>query len=84
MCNSPKKKRLSISGCILTGDLPGKNSFSQKGKKLEITLTMYSLLGHKSEHSTNNKLLIYKTILKPIWTYGIHPWVWLPLTTYKF
>jgi hypothetical protein len=25
-------------------------------------------------NSTSNKLLIYKTILKPIWTYGIQLW----------
>jgi hypothetical protein len=24
--------------------------------------------------STSNKLLIYKTILKPVWTYGIQLW----------
>ena len=30
--------------------------------------------GRKSELSTENKLLIYKTILKPIWTYGIRLW----------
>jgi hypothetical protein len=37
---------------------------------------MYRLLGHKSELSTNNLLLIhvYKTILKPIWTYRIQLW----------
>jgi hypothetical protein len=29
---------------------------------------MYWLLGGKSKFSTSNKLLIYKTILKPIWT----------------
>jgi hypothetical protein len=34
---------------------------------------MYWLLGHKSKLS-NNKLLIYKVILKPIWTYGIQLW----------
>jgi hypothetical protein len=28
----------------------------------------------KSKFSTSNKLLIYKTILKPIWTYGIELW----------
>jgi hypothetical protein len=39
------------------------------------TLTkMYWLLGRKSKLSTSNKLLIYKTILKPIWTYGIQLW----------
>jgi hypothetical protein len=31
-------------------------------------------MDHKSKLSTNNKLLIYKTILKPIWIYGIQLW----------
>jgi hypothetical protein len=31
-------------------------------------------IGHRSKLSTSNKLLIYKTILKPIWTYGIQLW----------
>jgi hypothetical protein len=35
---------------------------------------MYWLLGRKSKLSKSNKLLIYKTILKPIWTYGIQLW----------
>jgi hypothetical protein len=33
-----------------------------------------SLLGRNSKLSTGNKLLIYKTLLKPIWTYGIQLW----------
>jgi hypothetical protein len=42
---------------------------------LGIALTkMYWLLGRKPKLSTSNKLLIYKTILKPIWTYGIQLW----------
>jgi hypothetical protein len=46
-----------------------------KRKQLGIALTkMYWLLGRKSKLSINNKLLIYKTILKPIWAYGIHLW----------
>jgi hypothetical protein len=66
---------LSISGYTLTGDLPGTNTFFAKRKKLAITLTkMYWLLGRKSKLSTSNKLLIYKTILKPIWTYRIQLW----------
>jgi hypothetical protein len=32
---------------------------------------MHWLLGRKSKLSTSNKILIYKAILKPIWTYGI-------------
>jgi hypothetical protein len=35
---------------------------------------MHWLLGRKSQLSTTNKLLFYKTILKHIWTYGIQLW----------
>jgi hypothetical protein len=35
---------------------------------------MYGLLGRKSKLSIINKLLVYKVILKPIWTYGIQLW----------
>jgi hypothetical protein len=35
---------------------------------------MYWILGRKSELSIENKLLMYRTILKPIWTYGIPLW----------
>jgi hypothetical protein len=46
-----------------------------KRRQLGLSLTKrYWLLGRKSKLSTNNKLLIYKVILKPIWTYGIQLW----------
>jgi hypothetical protein len=46
-----------------------------KRKQLGITLIKtYWLFGRKSKLSTSNKLLLYKTILKPIWTYGIKLW----------
>lgn len=35
---------------------------------------MFCLLGRNSKLSTENKLLLYKSILKPIWTYGIQLW----------
>jgi hypothetical protein len=35
---------------------------------------MYWLLGLHSRLSLFNKLLLYKSILKPIWTYGIQLW----------
>jgi hypothetical protein len=35
---------------------------------------MYWLLGRKSLLSLSNKILLYKTILKPIWTYEIQLW----------
>jgi hypothetical protein len=34
----------------------------------------YRLHGRKSKLSTNNKLLIYKAIHRPIWTNGIQLW----------
>jgi hypothetical protein len=46
-----------------------------KRKQLGITLTkMYWLLGRKSKLFTSNTFFRNKTILKPIWTYGIHLW----------
>jgi hypothetical protein len=47
--------------------LPKNNSEEKKHK-------MHWLHGLKSQLSTNNKILLYKTILKPIWTYGIQLW----------
>jgi hypothetical protein len=35
---------------------------------------MHWLLGRKSQFSLSNKLHLYKTIIKPIWTYGIQLW----------
>jgi len=35
---------------------------------------MYWLLGSKSQLSIESKLLLYKAILKPIWTYGVQLW----------
>jgi hypothetical protein len=52
---------------ISTDDLPGTITFLQNVNSL---VSPSPLLGHKSKLSTNNKLLIYKALLKPIWTYG--------------
>lgn len=35
---------------------------------------MYWLIGHRSKLSVDNKLLLYKSILKLVWTYGIQLW----------
>jgi len=32
------------------------------------------IVGRKSQLSLENKLLVYKVILKPVWTYGIQLW----------
>ena len=35
---------------------------------------LYWLLGRKSNLSTENKLVLYKSIITPVWTYGIQIW----------
>ena len=46
-----------------------------KRKQLGLTFTkMYWLLSRNSKLTINNKLLVYKVIIKPIWCYGIQLW----------
>jgi hypothetical protein len=48
-----------------------------KAKRQQLNLRVkkyYSLIGRTSQLSAEDKLLLYKTILKPIWTYGIELW----------
>jgi len=37
-------------------------------------LQLYRLIGRHSKMNLHNKLLIYKTLLRPIWTYGLELW----------
>jgi len=44
-------------------------------KQLDVKLRkLYRIIGRKSQLSPANKLLVYKAILKPIWTYGLQLW----------
>lgn len=46
-----------------------------KRKQLNLKLRqMYWLLGNQSKLTIENKILIYKSILKPVWTYRIQLW----------
>jgi hypothetical protein len=44
---------------------------------------MHWLLGRRSTLSIESKLLLYKAVLKPIWTYGIQLWGQPPIPTSK-
>jgi hypothetical protein len=70
-----QKEEVKYLGLHLDRSLTWHKHIFVKRKQLGITLTkMYWLLGRKSKLSTNNKFILYKAILKPIWTYGIRLW----------
>jgi hypothetical protein len=71
----PQTEEVKYLGLHLDRRLTWHKHIFTKWKQLGIGLTkMYWLLGRKPKLSINNKLLIYKTILKPIWAYGIQLW----------
>jgi hypothetical protein len=71
----PQEEYVKYLGLLLERSLTWHKYIFIKRKQLGFTLTkMHWLLGRKSKLSTCNKLPIYKTILKPIWTYGIQLW----------
>jgi hypothetical protein len=71
----PQEEHFKYLGLYLDRCLTWHTYIFAKRKQLGLSLTkMYWLLGHKSKLSTNNKLLIYKAILKTLWTYGIQLW----------
>lgn len=62
-------------GMTLDTKLKWKEHVKKKRTELDIKLReMHWLLGRQSKLSIQNKLLIYKQILKPIWIYGIQLW----------
>lgn len=71
----PQTEDVKYLGMHLDRRLTWKKHIWTKRKQLDIKLrSMYWLLGKKSELSLENKILVYKTILKPIWTYGLQLW----------
>jgi hypothetical protein len=74
-CATPPRRRCHVSRVT-----PWQETYLEQThfSKTETTRNhppkMYWLLGRKSKLSTSNNRLIYKTILKPIWTYGMQLW----------
>ena len=55
--------------------LTWRKHITAKRKQLDLKLrNLYWLIGRKSQLSLANKLLVYKVILKPIWTCGVQLW----------
>ena len=68
----PKLKYLGIH---FDRRLTWKDHVQTKRKRLEHkTREIKWLIGRLSPLSLENKIIIYKTVLKPVWTYGIELW----------
>jgi hypothetical protein len=62
-------------GIHLDRRLTWRKHITTNRKQLNLQLRkLYWIIGRKSQLSLENKLLVYKAILKPIWTYGVQLW----------
>lgn len=71
----PQADVVRCLGMHLDRRLTWKNHIFTKRKQLGLQLhKLYRMLHKKSKLSLENKILLYKCIIKPIWTYGIQLW----------
>lgn len=71
----PKKEVVKYLGLYLDKRLTWKEHIKSKRQLLDKkNKRLYWLIGYRSELSLENKLRIYKAILKPVWTYGLQLW----------
>jgi hypothetical protein len=69
---SPPAKYL---GLHLDSRLTWAQHIAKKRKQVDLKVKdLYWVIGRKSPTSLESKVLLYKTIIKPIWTYGIELW----------
>ena len=71
----PQAENARYLGMYLDRRLTWRTHIWTKRKQLDMRLrSMYWLIGPHSRLTTKNKILLYKTVLKPIWTYGLQLW----------
>lgn len=71
----PQSDSVKYLGMHLDRRLTWRKHIFSKRKQLGHQLSkLYWLTGRRSQLKPENKLLIYKSILKPVWTYGIQLW----------
>lgn len=71
----PQSDSVKYLGIHLDRGLTWRTHIHIKRKQLGLKFREYYwLLGRQSKLTLNNKLLIYKVALKPIWTYGVQLW----------
>lgn len=71
----PVSNQVKYLGLVLDSKLTWRAHITSKKTHMNLKLRQMNwLIGRKSKLSTENKLLLYKTIIKPISTYGIQLW----------
>jgi hypothetical protein len=73
--NIPQSPSVKYLGIRLDSKLTWKDHVIKKRNQIELrTKELTWLIGRRSNLSLDNKVLLYKTIIKPIWVYGIELW----------
>jgi hypothetical protein len=71
----PQVDEVKYLGIHLDRRLTWPKHITTKRKQLDFKLrNIYWIIGRKSRLSFENELLVYKVVLKPVWTYGIQLW----------
>ncbi|CAH2106911.1 unnamed protein product [Euphydryas editha] len=71
----PQSNKVKYQGLHLDRRLTWKNHIEAKRNEVNLIYRgLYWLLGRNYKLSIDNKLLVYKSSIKPIWTYGIQLW----------
>jgi hypothetical protein len=71
----PPAATIKYLGLHLDNKLNWKKHVIKKRRQMDLRYKdLYWLLGRSSPLSVDNKILLYKSIITPIWTYGIELW----------
>ena len=71
----PSKDSVRYLGMTLDRRLTWKKHISEKTKQLKEKLRkFYWLTSRRSKLNIQNKITLYKALIKPVWTYGIQLW----------
>lgn len=71
----PHQGTAKYLGLNLDAKLKWKEHVKKKTTEIKIKYnSMYWLLGRNSQLSVQNKVLVYKQVIRPVWIYGIQLW----------